>query len=98
MVRKASQSVTASQEWKNRMAIARKSLPKGIGQQKVLDWITTQNPSIDRLTFYTRWHNAWLQKAADPEFTQLVEQAVQHFKTEEVSKRNRLRGQKLATS
>ena len=60
MVRKALQTVTAVQEWRERMMSARKNLPEAIGQQDVINWIATENPELDRLTNATRWRNAWL--------------------------------------
>ncbi|MBO0953257.1 hypothetical protein [Fibrella forsythiae] len=73
------QKVTASQNWRERMREARASLPEGVGQQDVLVFITAVNSEIDRLIYATRWRNAWSSKVSDPEFTQLVEQAAEHF-------------------
>lgn len=95
MGRKTIQTVTASQEWRERMRSARKEIPEGVGQQDVLVWVATQNPELDRLTNATRWRNAWLNRVADPEFTVLVEQAATHFKEKKETSRKRLSRQKL---
>jgi hypothetical protein len=92
---KKSQKLTAVQDWKNRMSTARSDLPEGIGQQDVLNWITSENPELDRLTNATRWRNAWLKRVADPEITLLVEKASIHFKEKSRIKKERLSRQKL---
>lgn len=95
MVRKALQTVTAVQEWRQRMATARKNLPDAIGQQDVINWVVTENPDLDRLTNATRWRNAWLGRVADPEITQLVERAAIHFQAKAKETSDRLKRQKL---
>lgn len=80
MAKRPMQPVSGSQHWRRRMIEARKLLKElRVGQQDVLIWITQQRPAINQLTFYTRWKNAWSAKNADPEFTDLVEQATKHF-------------------
>lgn len=84
MAKASFQIVTATHSWRLRMAKARAVLKElNIGQQDVLVWITDQKSTIDRLTYATRWRNAWLGKVADPEFTELVENATNHFLTKE---------------
>jgi len=95
MGRKTIQTVTASQEWRERMVAARKAIPEGVGQQDVLVWVATQNPELDKLTNATRWRNAWLSRVADPEITVLVEQAAAHFNEKNQASRKRLSRQKL---
>lgn len=95
MGRKLTQTITSSQEWRERMRTARNEIPKGVGQQDVLIWITAQKPELDRLTNATRWHNAWVCRVGDPEITTLVEQAAAHFKTTRKETRTRLSRQKL---
>ena len=77
------------------MLAARQELPDGIGQQDVINWISTENPELDRLTNATRWRNAWLGRVADPEITQLVEKAAIHFKAKDKATGDRLKRQKL---
>ncbi|GAB3767660.1 hypothetical protein GCM10028818_00870 [Spirosoma horti] len=95
MVRKALQSVSAAQEWREKMLVARQSLPDGIGQQDVINWVVLQNPELDRLTYATRWKNAWLGRVADPEFTRLVEESVKFFQKQKANQTNRLKRQNL---
>lgn len=95
MARKALQPVSAAQEWREKMHAARQSLPDEIGQQDVLNWIATQKPELDRLTYATRWRNAWLGRVADPEFTRLVEESVKFFKQQQAEKSQRLKRQNL---
>ncbi|GAB3803338.1 hypothetical protein GCM10028819_33090 [Spirosoma humi] len=95
MVRKALQPASAAQEWREKMHIARKSLPEEIGQQDVINWVVSKNPELDRLTYATRWRNAWLGRVADPEFTRLVEESVKFFKQQQAEKTNRLKRQNL---
>jgi hypothetical protein len=95
MVRDKIQTVTAVQEWRERMRAARKNLPEAVGQQDVLAWLVTKNPALDRLIYATRWRNAWNCKNADPEFTILVEAAATHFVEKAKSTSNRLSRQKL---
>lgn len=95
MAKKTLQTVTATQEWRQRMASTRRSLPDAIGQQDVIIWVVTEKPDLDRLTNATRWRNAWLGRVADPEITQLVEKAAVHFNAEAKDTSNRLKRQKL---
>ncbi len=67
----------------------------GVGQQDVLVWITKKKPEIDHLTLATRWRNAWGCKNADPEFTELVEQAAENFRKQKETSRKRLGQQRL---
>lgn len=95
MVKRASQKVTAAQEWKERMVAARHILPDGIGQQDVLEKVVELNPSLDKLTNSTRWRNAWLVKVADPEITVAVETAAASFVEVVITKKKRLSRQKI---
>lgn len=71
------QTVTATTQWKKRMAAARDSLPDNIGQQEVIAEVIKIMPSIDSLIYRSRWHNAWMKRAADPEITVAVEKAIE---------------------
>ena len=89
------QRVTATQDWKNRMAVAKRDRPSGIGKQLIIEFVVAMAPQLDSLLLATRWHNAWNLHTADPEITELVERAVQHFKTKKQVTSNRLSRQKL---
>lgn len=66
-----------------------------IGQQDVLVFVAEANPALDRLTFITRWKNAWVGKNSDPEFTELVEKAAAHFADQKEKMQKRLGQQRL---
>lgn len=87
--------MTATQDWKRRMAEAKADRPLGIGKQDIIRYVVNCAPELDSLLLATRWHNAWTLHTADPEITVLVEQAVVHFKTKTQATRNRLSRQKL---
>jgi len=95
MARKALQPVSAAQEWREKMHVARRSLPDGVGQQDVIIWVVGQNPELDRLTYACRWRNAWLGRVADPEFTRLVEESVKYFNQQKANRIKRIRKQNL---
>jgi hypothetical protein len=95
MVRNKLQTVSAAQDWRDRMRAARERLPEGVGQQPVMEYVVGEAPHLDRLTLASRWRNAWLSRVADPEITQLVEKAADHFEDKEQTARKRLRRQKL---
>lgn len=95
MVRKASQRITVSQEWRERMKAARKSLPDAVSHQMVLDWICDTYPDLATLKYATRWRNAWNAKVADSDYTKAVEAAASHFNDEYKPAENRLRRQNL---
>ena len=79
MAMKEARKVSPSQEWKARMRAARQSLPEGVGQQPVLEWVAKQYPELDTIAYLTRWKNAWGMHAADVEITKAVEAAAKHF-------------------
>lgn len=54
MPRKTSDTISASQDWRNRMAKARSDLPKGIGQKTVIEYVVEQEPKLDKLTNFFR--------------------------------------------
>ena len=85
MAMKDARKVSPSQEWKARMRAARESLPEGVGQQPVLEWVAERYSELDTIKYLTRWKNAWNMKAADVEITKAVEEAAAHF-NREVSK------------
>jgi hypothetical protein len=95
MVRKKTQAVSAAQDWRDRMAAARKKIPEKIGQQDVVAWVVEQQPDLNKLTNATRWRNAWLSRVADPEITQLVELAADHFSVADSKTSKLLKRQKL---
>lgn len=98
MAKKKLQTDTATADWRERMRTARKSLPDGVGQQDVIEWVTMKYPALDRLTVASRWRNAWLARVADPEITQAVEKAAAHFIDEKEATTKRLKRQKLSTT
>lgn len=77
------------------MRVARESLPQSVGQQDVIVFVCETNPELNRLTYATRWRNAWVGRVADPEFTMAVEKAAEHFKAQHKQTANRLRRQGL---
>ena len=87
--------ITATQDWKDRMAKAKADRPTMIGQQKIIEKVVEFQPDLDRLTLATRWHNAWTLHTADPEITILVERAVAFYKAKAKETSNRLARQKL---
>ncbi|MGM9510154.1 hypothetical protein ACS5NO_20635 [Larkinella sp. GY13] len=89
------QKATAAEEWRNRMRNARSNLPKGIGQQKVIDAVIVIAPHLDSLSNSTRWREAWLCRVADPEITLLVEEVAVSLKDKEKTMRKRLSRHKL---
>ena len=93
--KKKLQTATATGDWRERMASARKELKGKVGQQKVIERVCDQNRALDRLIFAQRWHNAWHMRCADPEITQAVEEAAQYFQQQENPKPSRLKRQKL---
>jgi hypothetical protein len=95
MVRNRLQTVSAAQDWRDRMKVARGRLPEATGQQTVIEYVVGEAPHLDRLTLASRWRNAWLGRVADPEITQLVEKAADHFEVKEQTTRQRLKRQKL---
>jgi hypothetical protein len=96
MAKKRVQVATAAIDWKGRMKEARKNLPDSIGQQDVIVYVTTHYPDLNKLTLASRWRNAWLGRAADPEITKAVEQAAVYFQTVHTETAERLKRQKLA--
>lgn len=95
MVMKTSQPVSATQAMKDRMEVARKSLPDFVGMQMVITRVIELKPELDTLANATRWRNAWQLKVADKEFTEAVESAAKHFNDEYKPAEKRLRKQKL---
>ncbi|WP_152126104.1 hypothetical protein [Rudanella paleaurantiibacter] len=95
MAKKRVQAATASGEWRNKMKAARNALPAGIGQQDVLVYISQFFPDLDRLTYATRWRNAWLGRVADPELTTAVEKAAEHYIQLKAKASKRLSRQKM---
>ena len=87
--------LSATQDWKARMAKAKTERPAHVGMQMILQKVVEYNPDIDRLTFATRWHNAWNLRVADIEFTLLVERAVAHYIEKSDTTSKRLSRQKL---
>lgn len=79
------------------MATARAGLPENVGPQRVIEVITKLKPSIDTLLHAERFRRAWLGRAADPEFTVLVEEAADHYKKLKTKTAKRLSRQKLST-
>jgi hypothetical protein len=89
--------MTASMDWKARMAKAKEDRPDQVGKQLIIEKVVEYDPEIDRLTNATRWHNAWNLRVADPEITLLVERAVAYYKAKEKGSSNRLNRHKLKT-
>ncbi|GAB3885947.1 hypothetical protein [Spirosoma agri] len=95
MVRKTVQAVSAAQACRQRMLDARKELPIAVGQQDVIEFVAKEAPHLNKLTFASRWHNAWQARVADPELTELVERAAIHFKAKHKEISTRLKRQKV---
>ncbi|MCK8492930.1 hypothetical protein M0L20_13765 [Spirosoma sp. RP8] len=91
MVKRRVRAVSASQACRQRMLDAKKRLPESVGQQAVMEYVAEKAPELDKLTNATRWHNAWLGRVADPEFTDLVEKAASHFSDKDVETADRLK-------
>lgn len=89
------QRVSAAQDWKGRMAKAKADRPQSVGRQLIIEKVVEYNPELNRLTYSTRWHNAWNLRVADPELTMLVERAVAHFKAKAFDTTKRLSRLKL---
>lgn len=89
------QRVTATQDWKDRMAKAKADRPSMVGKQMIIEKIVEYQPELDRLTNATRLHNAWTLHTADPEITLLVERAVAFYKEKDKETAKRLSRQKL---
>jgi dimeric dUTPase (all-alpha-NTP-PPase superfamily) len=92
------QKVTATQEWKNRMIAAKKNIPEGIGQQRVIEAVIALSPDLDSLANSTRWRNAWFIKNSDPEITLLVEKVASSFQDKKKVIRKRLSRQKITSN
>ena len=87
---------TGVQQLKERMQQARAGLPKGVGQQAVIQYVVRHYPALDSLMNVTRWRNAWQSKVSDLEITEAVESASAYYQQQQNKTRTRLSRQKLS--